>query len=316
MKSKIKIRHLECFVEVARHRTAVRAADALSVSQPAVSRTLTELERLVGAALFERRPTGLELTQYGDAYLQHASAVLASLRKGQECIDRLLEAGHHGVHVGALQSAASDIVPRAIRLAEQEHPKLAVALETGRNAVLLERLRAGELDLVVGRLAEPSDMQGLVFNYLFSEPTTIVVSPQHPLLETEDDDILRSMLSFPALIAPTKTLARNEFERFLRRHGGGSFERYIETDSVPFARSYLEMSDAVWIVSRGVVNADLNSGRLAELPIDTRALEGPVGVTTVDGAPPSVGVQSLVAALETVSSQNPPSRSPARPAFA
>ncbi len=70
--SRIKFRHLVCFLEVARQGSLARAADALAVSQPAISKTLKELEDLLEASLFERGKSGASLTEAGVAFLRYA----------------------------------------------------------------------------------------------------------------------------------------------------------------------------------------------------------------------------------------------------
>src|SRR3984885_7680796 len=70
--SRIRLRHLSCFVVVAQERTLARAAERLHLSQPAVSKTLTELERLAGHPLVERSRAGTRLTEAGERFLRYA----------------------------------------------------------------------------------------------------------------------------------------------------------------------------------------------------------------------------------------------------
>ncbi|MEN0108802.1 MAG: LysR family transcriptional regulator, partial [Pseudomonas sp.] len=80
--TRIKFRHLVCFLEVARQGTLARAADKLAVSQPAISKTLKELEDLLGAALFARSKTGVALTEAGVAFMRYAGPCVQALRDG------------------------------------------------------------------------------------------------------------------------------------------------------------------------------------------------------------------------------------------
>ena len=77
---RLKLRHLNALVAVSEHGTLVRAADALSITQPAVSKTLAELENIVGRALLERTPRGVKLTPAGRVLLRYAGSSLRTLR--------------------------------------------------------------------------------------------------------------------------------------------------------------------------------------------------------------------------------------------
>ncbi|MBF2997549.1 LysR family transcriptional regulator, partial [Pseudomonas aeruginosa] len=80
--NRIKFRHLACFLEVARQRSFAKAADAVAVSQPAISKTLKELEEILGARLFERSKAGAELTEAGVTFLRYAGPCVQALRDG------------------------------------------------------------------------------------------------------------------------------------------------------------------------------------------------------------------------------------------
>ncbi len=79
---RIKLRHLHSLVAVSEHGALVRAAEALSVTQPAVSKTLAELEDIVGQQLFKRSPRGVALTDAGQQLLRYAGSSLRTLREG------------------------------------------------------------------------------------------------------------------------------------------------------------------------------------------------------------------------------------------
>ena len=84
----IKFRHLRTFVEVARQASVGRAAEVLHVSQPAVSKTLRELEASLGATLIEKDGRGIRVTRYGQVFLQHAGASLAAIQRGIDSVAR------------------------------------------------------------------------------------------------------------------------------------------------------------------------------------------------------------------------------------
>jgi LysR family pca operon transcriptional activator len=284
---RVKYRHLQCFLEIARQRTVVKAAAALSVTQPAVSKTIRELEELLGVALFERRGRGVALTRFGEVFLRYAGASVTALRQGIDSITQARTKGGMAIKVGALPTVSTRVMPLAVSLFKQENTGTVVRVVTGDNSVLLSQLRTGDLDLVVGRLADPELMTGLSFEHLYSERIAFVVRPDHPLLR-ETPFELGNIARYTVLMPTEGSIIRPMADRFLITHGIASIPDQIETVSMAFGRRYTRMTDAVWIISRGVILDDLADGVLAELPVETESTIGPVGLTTRADTPPSL----------------------------
>lgn len=160
MDHRIKFRHLDAFSSIARAGSLKEAAEELHLSQPAISKTLKELEALVGAALMERDRSGAKLTQEGEVFLQFAEQCTAALRHGLHSVRSGGAAAAH-LKVGALPSVASNLLPAAAAMFAKNSPDTLLEIHEGPHQDLTSRLRAGRLDLVVGRLGRPETMQGL-----------------------------------------------------------------------------------------------------------------------------------------------------------
>jgi LysR family pca operon transcriptional activator len=275
---RIRFRHLQCFLTIAQLRGVGAAANALSITQPALSKTLRELEDALGAKLFERDKKGMLLTRTGETFLQHAAASVASLREGIDSIRQSQIASGLEVRIGVLPNVAASLAPQAVQRFKQQSANTAVRVVTGDNARLLDQLRIGELDLVVGRLAQPEYMVGLTFEHLFSEPLTVVVRRHHPLTRATRFK-LQVIADYPCVMPYHGTIIRQEIERFLLAQGVHQPTDLVETTSVDFAHAYVQQSDAIWFVPRGYMASAVAQKFLSELPLDTRALEGPVGIT-------------------------------------
>jgi len=300
---RIKFRHLQCFLEVARQRSVVKAAGALAITQPAVSKTIRELEQTLGVKLFDRSKRGVLLTRFGEVFLRYAGASVSALRQGVDSIAQARVKGGFAITVGVLPTVAARVMPRAIQSFKADGIETTVRVVTGHNTVLLSQLRAGEVDLVVGRLAEPELMIGLTFEHLYSEHVCFVVRPGHPLLGAKTFD-LKEIGKFTVLMPTEDSIIRPYVDRLLIANGVASYGDRIETVSMPFGRSYARSSDAVWIISNGVVADDLADGLLVELPVDTSETMGPVGLTSRADAPPGLAAQMLMQAVrETAKSQ-------------
>ena len=180
--ARMKIRHLQCFMEVARLGHVGRAADQLAVTQPAVSKTLRELEELLNVRLFTRGPKGLALTPLGEAFQHYAATGVVALQQAIDSVAQGKLQGDSNIKIGALPTVAVRLMPQAVRALTAQRRDAAVHLITGPNRILLERLKSRELDVVVGRLADPDQMIGLAFEQLYLERMAVVVHPRHPLV--------------------------------------------------------------------------------------------------------------------------------------
>ncbi|WP_411956176.1 pca operon transcription factor PcaQ [Arvimicrobium flavum] len=293
MDTRIKFRHLQTFVEVARQKSVMKAADILHVSQPAVTKTIRELEEVLGVNVVERDGRGIRVTRYGEVFLRHAGAALTALRQGIDSVSAERFGAAPPIRIGALPTVSTRIMPRAMSLFLAEGTGSRVKIVTGENAVLLEQLRVGDLDLVVGRLAAADQMAGFSFEHLYSEEVRFVVRAGHPLLRPERS--LFAELEQHVVLMPTRgSIIRPFVERLLIANGVASLPNQIETVSDAFGRAFVRSSDAVWIISLGVVADDIAEGVLATLPIDTSETKGPVGLTMRTDAPLSLPMDLLV----------------------
>ena len=294
---RIKLRHLSCFLEVARLNSVVNAAQALHISQPAVSKTIQELEQLLGGSLFDRSKRKLFLTPFGEVFHHYASTGLSALRQGLDVARGTHEASV--IRVGALPTVSARILPGAVEAFTASGPSAHTRIITGPNDYLLTLLRTGDVDFVIGRMAEPDAMAGLSFEHLYSERVAMVVRPGHPLLN-EARFNLTMIERYQTLMPTPKSVIRRLVDRMLLTHGITELRDDVETISSAFGRAYVRQTDAVWIISEGVVANDVAEGHLALLPVDTGETTGPVGFTTRTDTVPTLAASSLIQCVRDV----------------
>ena len=293
--NRIKFRHLLCFIEVARQGSLARAAEVLAISQPAVSKTLKELEEVLATRLFERSKQGVSPTTAGLAFLRYAGPSVLALREGV----RSLRSGEHEagvVRLGVLSTVESSLVPDVVCRLHAQHAALVVSVVTGQSAHLLDQLRVGGLDLVVGRMADSPQIGGLTFEHLYSESMVLVVRPGHALLQADLRD--RSPLSdYPVVLPLAGTTIRRYADSLYVQCGIVMPQQRLETLSVALSRRYVQSSEAVWVAPLDAVRQDLARGELFELDVGLREPGGSVGLCTNPAAALSLAAQWCCEAL-------------------
>jgi DNA-binding transcriptional LysR family regulator len=180
-------RRLELLRAVARHGSFSRAAEALYLTQPAVSRQIAKLEQEVGVRLLERSARGLRLTEAGHVAVERAEAIAGQLAAAEAEIEAIAGVGAGRLRVTAFPTVASTLVLDAIKEFRRRHPDVELAfVESGTNAGL-RRLRAGAVDLALafrerGR-PPPREWDDLDAELLLVDPLYVALAARHPLAD-------------------------------------------------------------------------------------------------------------------------------------
>jgi DNA-binding transcriptional LysR family regulator len=300
--SRIRLRHLACFVAVAQERTLARAAARLHLSQPAVSKTLAELEDLAGRRLVERGRAGTQLTPAGEEFLRYAADVTQALESAAAVLTGAAVPIAPTLRVAALPTVAGGLLVQAIARLRERRPHAGLSVRIGDNPELLAWLKSGEMDVAVGRMAEPAMMQGVSFELLYAESLAVVTRPQHPLAIAGDKPASPlSLLDYPLIVPGAGTAPRHDVEGFFAAHGIALPPGRTETQSISVARALTLVSDAVWITPQHPVQLDLDRRWLRRLNVPVPGNVEPVGILSRTGTPPSELAAQLIDTLRELS---------------
>lgn len=178
---RIDPRHLRVVLAIAKHGTFNRAAIALNMSQPALSKSVSLLERSLGVRLFDRGKQGTSLTEAGRVVLRSAHNVENSLQNVQAELEahRLGLAGT--LVVGATPSMLFGIVPQALSQFAQKYPNINIRIEEGLESHLIPALRKGEVELLLGPINTSSDIADITEIPVMRESFFIAVPAHHKL---------------------------------------------------------------------------------------------------------------------------------------
>jgi LysR family pca operon transcriptional activator len=260
---------------VAAHGSLLKASVALGISQPALTKSLHELEDLLQLRLFDRHPRGMRPTAAGVVFVRSARRLLAELRRLDEELDELSGPGGT-VALGALPVAAAGVLPGALARLKATCPDVKVRLRQGRTEELLPLLASGELDLIVGRLYEPAVPDGFAREPLWAEPISILARAEHPIFAhaTVSIDELRRY----DLVLPTVTQrVGQEIEHLLSLLGLVPTSS-LRSSSYGFIREMLLATDLISVMPRLLMAGDLLRGTLRVVPLPIPAPDRPAGL--------------------------------------
>ena len=270
----LKLRHVRGFLAVAEAGSVSEAARSLHVSQPALSKTIADTEQALEQVLFDRSGRRMTLTAAGALFRRYASDAVKSLEAGTIALNG--ENRSTNISVGVLPTVAGRLFPSVAKDFVELRPDATVSVTTGPHGFLLDRLRQGAIDLIVGRMPTPDEMVGLNFEFLYNDPIELVARADHPSLET---GVARALSANPVILPTRESIIRKIVDGFLNAQGLSAIKPRLETVSLSLSLPLLLSSDMLWFISRGVVGRELTSGNLATFDLGAGYMSGAVGIT-------------------------------------
>lgn len=295
LRSRLKMRQVRLLVALDEHRNVHRAAAAIAITQPAATRLLGDLEKLLGLRLFERSARGLTPNAYGESMVRHARMILSALDHSRDELNALLQGTAGKIVVGVLLVAAPVLVPRAVARFKKRHPKHTVVIREGTTAILAAALQRGEVDLVVGRWSDLPG-EGLSFEGFYAEPMRVVARTAHPLAKRRALK-LAQLAGLPWILPTPEAAYRKRLEAAFRRDGAQPPSSVVESGSILTNTMLVQETDMLGVLPRDVAQHYARSGALRILPVKLPAPSGPVGIITASGRPMPPAAVDLVQAL-------------------
>ena len=176
---RIKLSDLHILLAVAQTRSMAKAASQLAMSHPVISRSISDLERVLGVRLFERNRQGVELTNYGRALLDRSHAVFDELRQGVKEIEHLADPNAGEVKIGTTAPLAASFVFSVIDRLSGRHPAMVFNVVVDDTASLTRSLNERRIELAIIRNSPPILDERLGFDRLFESPYVVAAGAQN-----------------------------------------------------------------------------------------------------------------------------------------
>ncbi len=294
-----KMRHLRLLTLLDQHRQTSKAAAVMNVSQPAVSKALADLENNLEIKLFDRHARGMTPTPLGNSLIRSARTILAVLAETGEELDALTRGIVQPIRIGSLPATATSLVPTCVARIKELAPSTSIFVREATMDVLVNELRSGGIELIVGVLSDLLSYRDLEEEVLFSDPTIFVVRQEHPLAHQEHVD-LSVLTSYPWVLPPTQSLLGENLLTWFKDSGMSPPVNMIETLSISVIRSYLAVSDAIASVPASIVSEPHVAQEFSILPVSAPALVRPLGMSWYRDRALTPGAQLFMACMRSV----------------
>jgi len=299
LKARLKTRQLLLLIALDDFRNIHRAADELNMTQPAASKQIKDLEEMLDVRLFDRLPRGMMPTIYGETMIRHARMALNSLSLAHDDIVAL-RAGLAGqVEVGVIMAPAMALLPRAIAAVKEQAPLLRIGVQLEQSNLLMDKLKRGSLDFMIGRILEKQDSTGLIYEELTEEPACAVVRPGHPLL-ARTDLTLGEICTLPWILPPPGSVLRHRFDMMFRKAGLAPPVNVVDSTALLLVTALLQQTDSLHVMPREVADYYASLDVLDILPIELPCKMDAFGIIRQQDHLLSPGADLLLKAVRAV----------------
>lgn len=267
----ITLRHLRALVALADLKLIARASEALGVTQPAVSKQISELEKIVGVPVVIRDRNRLYLTPIGIRLADHARQALVQLDRAAFDIEAMTSGVSGSVSVGVVSSVAPTLLPGTIALFKRSTPQANVSVTEGHFVELLPQLKSGALDLLIARIWQPRELESIDQMALFSEPVVVVAGRNHPLGKGGDVKWVEAA-GYPWILPQPNSVARRAIDALFASNGLSPPNNTIASLSLALNLELLRAMPALGLLPQRLARAQAARGELVTLPLDTHDL--------------------------------------------
>ena len=297
---RIKLRHLDMFVTVVEQGSMAQAAAQLGTLQPVVSKAIAELEKTVGAQLFDRGPRGVTPTIYGHALFKRSKAIFDDLRTSVTELEVLADPTAGALRVGSTEACAVGLTPAIIDLMSRKYPRIAFEVVVADPKTLHERdLRGRRVDLLIGRRLTSGTADDLQFTRLHHDRLCAVAGIGSPWTKRKSvtlADLVDERWCLPPVAHPVGAMVADAF----RRCGLPYPDSVVTSQSAPFTSDLVAGGQFLGVLGSLFLGIESQRTGLAVLPVDLRIPGWQTGVMTLTGQVLNPAVKPFIACAREV----------------
>ena len=292
----VNLHHLRIFHVIAETGNITRAAEALEIAQPAISRQLALLEKSLRSRLVDRLPRGIRLTESGRVLAAYATRIFSLEAEAARALAEL-EGLHRGrLLLGASLTVGSHLLPPLIAQFRRQHPDIEIALDIANTDEIHRRVLAGELDLGFSEGFLPAEE--LAATIFATDELLPVVPPNHPLLAMKHPTP-KAFAGYPLILRERGSGTRAIVERALRKAGiTAAAASTLSLGGAEAIKSALLANAGVAILSKLAVSQELRTGQLVSLAIPALHIRRDLYHLRRRGVTPSRAATAFLALLQ------------------
>ncbi len=276
---RLRLKDLHTLQTVAEVGSMAKASERLALSQPAISKAVSDMEHVLGVSLFDRSARGVALTESGRLLVAHARVVFDEISQGVAAIERLSDPTRGIVKVGTTEPVAG-VVSEIIARLTREYPRVGYDVMVSDLDTLIGELRQRTRDVLVTRWAAPPVAEDLAAQLLFKSPLAVMAARGHPLLRRRRLGLADLMAQQWTLSPADSFLGRVVVELFRRRQLPLP-PAVVTTISIHMRLDLLASGGFLTILPAQMLRSPAQRAWLRALDVDLRDSSQPIAAITL-----------------------------------
>lgn len=244
-----------------------RASAVIHKSQPALTRTIQQLEEAVGVPLFTRSSNGVELTPAGELLLGHARAIRHELKSAEDGLKRIFANESVSVRIGTVAVHPLDMFARALADVSKENQNVNLSVALGSESDMLEQLSNGELSFVILPMPQSLPAQAMTCIPIFLDEAAIFCQPGHPITKIAEPTI-HDLQAQTWTLGPRGTLLRHRLDMLFMAAGIDLPKIALEVEDVRLRRALMTECSHLSIFAKHHVAHLVQAGQLVAVPFE------------------------------------------------
>ena len=298
---RVTMAQMRALIMLADSGSYVSASATTGLAQPSLHRAIGDLSLALKRVLVERRGKGIMLTEQGRRTVRAFRLARAELEAGLTELAALQGVETGWITIGAMPLSRARLLPAAVTAFYRQHPDVCINIVEGSFQELIEPLRDGELDLIIGALRDPSPGDDVVQEPLFADRPVVLGRVGHPLNHTVFS--VADLALYPWTVPAPGTPLRVQWEKMFTDASVQPPHVPIVCGSVITIRQILLDSDFLTLLSPDQVAVELEAGWLVKIADTPQGLMRTIGITTRHGWRPTEMQSAFVRSLTEVALQ-------------
>lgn len=254
---------IEAFVQVAKHHSFSRAAEALQLTQPSITARIQALERELGEELFERSGRGVKLTDGGHVFLPYSDKILQTLQEARDAVEDVRHVQLGSLRLGSALTISTYVLPKILHEFCQRYPGVDVVVRTGRSEQVINMLLADEVQVALVRALNHPELDGI---HLYDDEIVLVANPGHPFASSGRATIAEAAAE-PIVLFDRGSSYYGLINNFFRQ-AGVIPNVAMELDSLEATKRMVEEGLGIALVPAVTIERELEAGKLVKIDLE------------------------------------------------
>lgn len=284
------------FYEVASCGNITHASQKLNISQPAISKSIKNLETQLGGDLFVRTQKGVVLTEEGKSFYKHISNAIENISNAENEFTNLINLNKGSIRIGVSTTITEKFLLPYLKKFHELYPNITIHMYTDISNELLDKLKNGLIDLAIVHIIDKDYGYDIDIKKIKKIHSCFVVNDTFKELIKKDVSI-KELINYP-IILQTKGSNSRDFIEKIEIDNNIIFKNNIESSSYTLISEFAKMGLGIGISTKEYIEEDLNNKLLYEIKLQEKLPNRYIGIATLKNQTPNFSTKKLIEIIE------------------